>query len=319
MGQARSGHVTGEVSFEVHHHDNMLLTVIPESLNTPVTNSGALTTSLFSWNVHWQCGSDHLPGCRAFAAARFVNLTRSTHASIAVAIELESNSTTPLALDSPGLLEGWQTVAGSCSPTAPAATGDALMLAIDPAKFIVQASSGGCLGGVSGYGYKADSRAFAVAAVRPVTPVQGCASLCIVGLHAPHVNVTRGASTVERVCGSARAGCVVAAGDWNAGVRRRGWWSVPNATVSARWAELIGNDRPPALTVAAPDVNSCCYPQTKYLGPDDHVATNVQGATLLEATTFPYQLGPSLGFSDTEEHMPIHVALALPEATQNYA
>ena len=61
-----------------------------------------------------------------------------------------------------------------------------------------------------------------------------------------------------------------------------------------------------------PDVNSCCYPQTKYLCPDDHVATDIHGATVLEANAFPYQLGPSLGFKDTEEHMPVHVTLTLP-------
>ena len=269
------------------------------------------TISVFSWNVHWQC-SVKLAGCRDFAAERFVNLTRAVNASIAVSIELESDSTTPLDLGVPDRLAGWQTVPGSCSPTPPSTAGDALMLAIDPAEWVVQASGGGCLGGVAGYGYKADSRAFAVAAVRPVRPVKGCPSLCIVGLHAPHVNITMGAEMVERVCGAAREGCVVAAGDWNAGVRPRTWWSVPNATVATRWAELISDGRAPALSVAAPDVNSCCFPESKYLGPDDHVATDVPGADLIEATAYPYQLGPELGFTDTEEHMPVHAVLSLP-------
>jgi hypothetical protein len=238
------GTFKNELSFKVAHHDNMLLTVIPlpdgapalspdnsqlsatPPLPTPVdaevpAHHPGATASVFSWNVHWQCGSDFLRGCRAFAAERFVNLTRAVRASIAVAIELESNSTTPLALDAPGRLEGWQTVAGSCAPTPPSATGDALMLAIDPSKWNVEASGGGCLGGVSGYGYKADSRAFAVASVRPATPVQGCPTLCVVGLHAPHVNITMGAATVERVCRAARKGCVLAAGDCRRGARRQ--------------------------------------------------------------------------------------------------
>lgn len=295
---------------------NAAASIHMRGLDASAAWSPVVNVNVFSWNVHWQCGSNYLPGCREYALERYVDLTLASAASIAVSIELESNSTTPLDLDSTKRLKGWKMVPGSCSPTPPSATGDALMLAIDPAKWVVQASGGGCLGGASGFGFKADSRAFAVAAVRPVVPVLGCPIMCIIGLHAPHVNITMGAATVERVCGASREGCVVAAGDWNAGVRPRTWWSVPNSTVAARWAELISSDgRAPALSVAAPDVNSCCYPETKYLGPDDHVATDVRGATLLVATALPYQLGPALGLSDTEEHMPIHVALTLPSSS----
>ena len=70
---------------------------------------------------------------------------------------------------------------------------------------------GGCLGGDAGGGYRPDARAFAVALVKPPAPgVPGCeAGLCIIGLHAPHVDITEGADTVAAVCGEARHKCTV--------------------------------------------------------------------------------------------------------------
>ena len=130
--------------------------------------------------------------------------------------------------------------------------------------------------------------------------------VCVIGLHSPHINITAGADTVARVCGGGRPECTVAMGDWNAPVAKR----VFNPyTVSDRWAQLVGT--PPAFSVAAPDVNSCCYPEVKYSGVDDHVVTDVPGARATEAL-LPYQMKD---FSnDTEEHMPLLVNLTLPVA-----
>ena len=35
------------------------------------------TLSALSWNIHWQCGSDHLKGCRTVAAQKFAELVSS--------------------------------------------------------------------------------------------------------------------------------------------------------------------------------------------------------------------------------------------------
>ena len=265
-----------------------------------------LPLRILSWNVHWQCGSDHIPGCRAAATQRFVDLARTADASIVLSVELEQTSSTPVDLPSHGLGSKWAAVNGSCAPLPPATTGDACALNFAPG-YRVLASGGGCLGGDSGRGYSADARAFAVARVAPPGPVAGCpGGLCVIGLHSPHINITAGADTVARVCGGGRPECTVAMGDWNAPVAKR----VFNPyTVSDRWAQLVGT--PPAFSVAAPDVNSCCYPEVKYSGVDDHVVTDVPGARATEAL-LPYQMKDFS--SDTEEHMPLLVNLTLPVA-----
>ena len=266
---------------------------------------------VLSWNVHWQCGSNFLPGCREAATRRFAELARDfngrgTVADAVVAIELEATSDSPADLAS-GFFSGWTQVNGSC-PGSAGATGDAAALLLAPSYKVLR-SSGGCLGGDAAGGYHADARAFAVAMVQPPAAVRGCPQgLCFLGLHAPHVNVTRGAATVADVCGAARAGCTVAAGDWNAPV---GEHSFCNYTASDRWTQLLGGDAS-TITVAVPDQLSCCFPNTKYNGWDDHVLTDVVGASVgAAARVLPYQMASAFS-NDTEEHMPIKVELELP-------
>lgn len=259
---------------------------------------------LLSWNVHWQCGSDHIKGCRDAAAARLAELARGAGAGVVAAIELEADSETPLDLTLRGL-QGWSQVNGSC-PGAAGRTGDALALAVAPG-YTVAASGGGCLGGATAGGYTADARAFAVARVVPPAPVRGCgAGVCLVALHSPHINITEGAAVVARVCGPQRHACTVAMGDWNAPI-----WAAPpawehGANATDRWAQLIGGPEP---AVGAPDVNTCCYPESKYRGTDDHVLTNIPGAAVQGARALGYQM---MATNDTEEHMPVAVNLTLP-------
>ena len=79
-----------------------------------------------------------------------------------------------------------------------------------------------------------------------------------------------------------------------------------NYTVSDRWRQLVGSAEP--LT-GAPDQLTCCYPNTRYHGWDDHVVTNLRSAAIGSSKVFPYQMAR---FSnDTEEHMPILVELKL--------
>jgi hypothetical protein len=184
-----------------------------------------------------------------------------------------------------------------------------LLLALDSERFSVIKSGGGCLGGSSAGGYKSDARAFAVALVKPSQAVSGCPGLCLIALHSPHINITQGADTVSAVCGdNGRKACTIAVGDFNAPIQKRPLISV---TVAERLKQLLGHESGP-VTVAAPDVNTCCYPETKYLGIDDHVATNIPDAMLVHAQVFPYQLKLS---KDTEEHMPIAVSLDLPSGS----
>ena len=189
------------------------------------------------------------------------------------------------------------------------ATGDALALGLDGSKWAIAAQGGGCLGGSTAGGYTADARAFAVALAKPALPVPGCpAGLCVIALHSPHINITRGSATVERVCGAARRQCTVAMGDWNAAIKHPpGVPSWEQHTVAKRWQQLVRT--PPTFSAAGPDVNTCCYPETKYSGVDDHLVTDIVGAELSSAKALGYQLKFS---ADTEEHMPIAVKLTLP-------
>lgn len=109
----------------------------------------SINLPVFSWNVHWQCGSDHIKGCQTAAAKRLTSLARANNAQIVAAIELEVTSDTPIDLPpfgnvqlttcfqsmvlhkftsiyiTAGLL-GWSQVNGSCAG-APGKTGDALV------------------------------------------------------------------------------------------------------------------------------------------------------------------------------------------------
>jgi len=284
---------------------------------------------VLSWNVHWQCGSDYLPGCRAAAAQRYADLARrfgggggdggssstAAAADVVVAIELEASSDTPVNLprqDPAGFFgSGWSQVNGSCPGAQAGATGDAVAMLFGPGYRVLR-GGGGCLGGDAGGGYRPDARAFAVALVQPPAAVRGCpGGLCVVGLHAPHVNVTQGAATVEAVCGAraaGRAGCTVAAGDFNAPVRAQGFC---NYTAADRWVQLLGGAKAGLRLVGGPDELSCCFPNTKYFGWDDHVLTDVPGAAVASARVLPYQMARAFS-NDTEEHMPILVELELP-------
>jgi hypothetical protein len=89
-----------------------------------------LGLTVLSWNVHWQCGSDHIPGCRHAATSKLVALAQQHSADVIVAIELEHNDTAPLDLPShglPGTYPPWTQVNGSCPGAAPGKTGDALV------------------------------------------------------------------------------------------------------------------------------------------------------------------------------------------------
>ena len=151
-------------------------------------------------------------------AAWAARQVKANSADVAVAIELEVDSATPVDLPSTGLA-GWLQVNGSCPGLTPMDTGDALALAVDGAKWAIAAHGGGCLGGSTANGYKADARAFAVALATPAAgwesaAVAGCpAGICLIALHSPHINITEGAATVAKVCGPARSQCTVAMGD----------------------------------------------------------------------------------------------------------
>ena len=75
-----------------------------------------------------------------------------------------------------------------------------------------------------------------------------------------------------------------------------------------RWRHLVGG----APGYAVTDERTCCYPESKYSGWDDHVVTDVPGASHDPENTvvLPYQL--SRFSNDTEEHKPIAVGLVLP-------
>ena len=264
---------------------------------------GAVASSnwgVFSWNVHWQCGSNYISGCREAATKQLLQLAHEQNANVVVAVELEVSESQPIDLRSHGLASGWAQINGSCS-SHETSGGDAMALALGPG-FGVLKSDGGCLGGHAGGAYRADSRAFAVALVTPPNPVAACPNVCVIGLHSPHVDITLGGDKVAQVCGEARHRCTVAAGDWNAPASKQPFC---NYTVAERWGQLVGGAD--ALW-AGPDELTCCYPNSKYHGWDDHVVTNVQGAHGT-AHVLPYQM--SRFSNDTEEHMPIFVELVL--------
>jgi len=286
-----------------------LFTVLMAVCTTIGSAASDSNLRIMSWNVHWQCGSDHIQGCRADAIKRFVTLAHDNAVNVLVSVELEANGTTPINLPTQGL-HGWSQVNGSCAPPTPEQSGDVAAVSLAPG-FKVLASDGGCLGGQDAWwGQKADARAFAVALVEPPSPVAGCPKgLCIIGLHAPHNNITLGQDKVQRVCGEARHGCTVASGDWNAPVTTPSIINPVQWDVTTLWARLLGNMTTPL--VALPNENTCCYPAYRYLGWDDHVVSDIPGAVAAGVKVLPYQMK----VGDTEEHMPILVNLSLPEAT----
>ena len=172
----------------------IVLTLNPRPVPVPVTwLCPGFAAALCRWNVHWQCGSNYIKGCREAATQalnKLVNehmpsdeaVSKSPHGlgRVMVSVELEETSWQPLNLAQHGLPGSWAQVNGSCPPTPPSTTGDALALLLGK-ELDVQASGGGCLGGKAGGGYKTDSRAFAVALVKPRVAVTGCSMLCIVG------------------------------------------------------------------------------------------------------------------------------------------
>jgi hypothetical protein len=117
-------------------------------------------------------------------------------------------------------------------------------------------ADGGCLGGHAGGVYKADARAFAVALAKPPPPgVDGCEQgICLIGLHAPHIDITLGADKVAAVCGDARHKCTVAVGDWNAPVSKQPFCDY---TVRDRWGQLLGAAPQASPLAAEPDQNTC--------------------------------------------------------------
>merc|ERR1712166_1111199 len=106
--------------------------------------AGSFPLRILSWNVHWQCGSDHIPDCRARAIQRFVALAAQHHASMVVSIELEANDTTPIDLPSHGLT-GWVQYNGSCPGPSPTQSGDVAAVTLAPGFRILRAG-GGCMG-----------------------------------------------------------------------------------------------------------------------------------------------------------------------------
>ena len=85
-----------------------------------------------------------------------------------------------------------------------------------------------------------------------------------------------------------------------------------NFTVHDRWEQLVGPE-PASGLVAHPDENTCCYPESKYQGWDDHVVSNVPKAQFGESSiVLPYAM--TKFSNDTEEHRAIFVELALPAA-----
>lgn len=244
----------------------------------------------FFWNVHWECSlsaNGASRACKQQIGQRFAQLATQSGAQIVASIELSNGMSQPASLVDYGLY-GWTQVNGPCSR---GSNGDAAALAFAPG-WKVLTSGGGCLR--SDY----DTRAFAVANVVPPTPVQGCPSLCVVGIHAPHSSINAGKDIVQTVCGSAVNQCALAMGDWN----------VPAYGVSGLWSSLIGGNAP---TLTLPDERTCCFPESRHYGVFDHFATNIPGAQRSDNTVFPYQL---LELNPVKQHRPVSVNVNLPGA-----
>jgi len=258
------------------------------TLNTttqaPVVELGPVMVSTFFWNVHWQCsvaarGSS--PACKGRAAQRFQELAQG--ASIVASVELSNGMSEPLTL-----IPGWTQVNGPC---ARGYGGDSVALSFEPG-WTVEASGGGCLR------HDWDTRAYAVARVQPPAPVEGCPSLCVIAVHAPHRSITVGGDVVRGICGQAVQRCTVAMGDWN----------VDADQLYSRWGELVGDA---GLTTIAPNERTCCWPEGQHYGIYDHVASNIAGASAEGFLVHPYQI---LEENPVQQHRPVSVRLALPRA-----
>merc|ERR1719401_1646625 len=256
----------------------------PQAAGELSAAAGGVSMSTFFWNVHWQCsvaarGSSG--ACRARAAQRFAELAQG--ADVVASVELSNGMSDPI-----GLIPGWTQVNGPC---ARGNGGDSVALAFAPG-WQVESSGGGCLR------HDWDTRAFAVAKVTPPAAVQGCPSLCVVAIHAPHSSITQGRDVVAGVCGAAAEGCAVAMGDWNA----------PAHKIGRLWSPLIGGAPP---TLAYPNERTCCWPESQHYGVFDHVATNIGGSAAEGFVVHPYQITEERPW---QQHRPVSARLLLPAA-----
>jgi len=253
---------------------------------------GPLEVTTLFWNVHWQCSvaaSGASGACKDRAASALVDLVRGAKARIVATVELSDGMSSPVDLSTRGL-DDWAHAGGSCEPPG-GGGGDSAALAFAP-EWQVLSSGGGCLRS------DFDTRAFAVARVAPPAPVAGCASLCVVAIHAPHSEITKGDEEVARVCGDSVQRCTVAMGDWN----------VPASGVAPLWSALIGGDLP---NLAVPDERTCCFPESTHYGEFDHLVTNIPGTKDLGFEVMPYQI---LEENPQQQHKPVSVRIALPAA-----
>mmetsp|Transcript_130545 Transcript_130545/g.325695 ORF Transcript_130545/g.325695 Transcript_130545/m.325695 type:complete len:311 (-) Transcript_130545:379-1311(-) len=257
--------------------------------SVPAAVYAHVNVSAFVWNIHWQCSvaaQGSSSSCKEKMGERLVELVNESDAEIVTVIELSNNMSDPVNLVALGL-DGWTHVDGPCATEG---RGDALALAFAPG-WTVQKSGGGCLR------HDCDTRAFAVARVTPPSPIQGCPSLCVVGLHAPHTEITAGKSIVSSICEDAVAACTIVMGDWN----------FPVEAVGPFWSQLVDGEAP---TLATPNERTCCFPEEHHFGVFDHVVTNIANASEAGHQIYPYQL---LEENPVQEHKPVWVSLALPK------
>jgi len=179
-------------------------------------------------------------------------------------------------------------VSGSC---ARGSGGDSAALAFAPG-WDVLSSGGGCLRD------DWDTRAMAVARVVPPSPVQGCSSLCVVAIHAPHSRITAGHEEVARVCGDSVQQCGLAMGDWN----------VPAEGVHSLWSSLIGGATP---SFVHPNERTCCFPEGQNYGVYDHLVSNIPGSQAVDYKVLPYQI---LEENPQQQHRPVTVRVSLPSS-----
>mmetsp|Transcript_42658 Transcript_42658/g.91503 ORF Transcript_42658/g.91503 Transcript_42658/m.91503 type:complete len:382 (+) Transcript_42658:194-1339(+) len=253
------------------------------------TDADTYSVTAFFWNVHWQCSNAARGAkwtCKDKAKSKFVELAKQEQASIVGSVELSHGMSTPVQLNDAGGLEGWTQINGPCKW---GDHGDSAALAFAPG-WEVQDSHGGCLR------WDADTRAFAVAKVKPPTEVRGCPLLCVIAVHAPHSSINRGGDDVSRVCGDAREQCTIAFGDWNK----------PAYDIYGLWSSLVGGTAP---HFSVPNERSCCFPESDHYGIFDHLATNIPNAAHDSWNLFPYQI---LEENPVQEHRPLAVKIHLP-------
>lgn len=259
-----------------------------ELKTAPLLPGGAVKLSAFFWNVHWECSAaarGATGNCKQRIGERFAELAKEADADVVASIELADSASQPAEISKYGL-PGWKQVDGPCNV---GQGGDTAALAFAPG-WEVEKGGGGCLR--TDY----DTRAFAVARVKPPSPVRGCPRLCVVAIHAPHTSINAGKDIVQDVCGAAADACGVAMGDWN----------IPASGVAGLWRALIGGT-PPSLAV--PDQRTCCWPESDHYGIFDHIATSIDGAEHVSQTVHPYQL---LEEKPMKQHRAVSALLHLP-------